>query len=686
MVSVTQPASAGEPNQSVLPDQSLDVTIVVPYYNPGARLRTTVEQMLRVLHASDMTFEIIAVSDGSTDGSPFTLEGFPESVVRRLEFDTNVGKGRALRVGLGLGRGRYLGFIDADGDISPEFLAPFVSIMRSQEADIIIGSKRHPGSSVHYPPLRHLYSWGYQHLIHFLFRLSVKDTQVGIKLVDGKVMADVLPLLRESRFALDLELLVLARQLGYTRIVEAPVRIEERFGSTISIKAVWSLLIDTLALFWRFRVRHAYDSAIAARPTAREALTSAARADRRGSVVQSPLTSHVRPGFTDGGTRCHTTRPQSEMSPSSAITAPARRPSPRPCWRPPAPSPAGARWRRARRSCDFEPEEISRQLSISTSLAPFTVNGVKVNLLDTPGYADFASEMLTALASVDLAVVVVSATDGVQAQTEDAWRAAAKLGLPRVIVINKLDRERADFDRTLAEIRQPSAPAWRRSSCRSAPRPTSTGSSTCWATRPPTTTPWRRHPRRRHRPAGRPRGPHPRRAGRRGARGARTAGRGHRRRRRRPHGALPGRRDDRLRRAGEEPGRRGRLGKLSSPSCAARPPGGRGGPAGPADRGALPHPGLAAAADRHGRHHHHRDPLRRRRAHPPHGDQDVHRQPHRQDVALQGDLGHAAPRHRAGQHPYPRARSASTPCRASPGTPPRRPPRCRRATSSPSPA
>ncbi len=102
---------------------------------------------------------------------------------------------------------------------------------------------------------------------------------------------------------------------------------------------------------------------------------------------------------------------------------------------------------------DFEPEEASRQLSISTSLAPFTVNGVKVNLLDTPGYADFAGEMVTALANVDLAVLVVSATDGVQAQTHDAWRAAARLGVPRVIVINKLDRERADFDRTLGEIR-----------------------------------------------------------------------------------------------------------------------------------------------------------------------------------------------------------------------------------------
>jgi len=118
---------------------------------------------------------------------------------------------------------------------------------------------------VHYPPLRHLYSWGYQHLIAVLFRLHVKDTQVGIKLVDRRVIADVLPLLRESRFALDLELLVLARRLGYSHIVEAPVRIRERFGSTISLKAVWLLLVDTIALFIRYSVRHDYDDALAAR-------------------------------------------------------------------------------------------------------------------------------------------------------------------------------------------------------------------------------------------------------------------------------------------------------------------------------------------------------------------------------------------------------------------------------------
>lgn len=102
---------------------------------------------------------------------------------------------------------------------------------------------------------------------------------------------------------------------------------------------------------------------------------------------------------------------------------------------------------------DFEPEEAARQLSVSFAIAPCTVDGVTLNLLDAPGYADFATEMADAMAVADLAVVVVSAADGVQAQTEDAWRAAAARGLPRVVVVNKLDRERADFDRTLADIR-----------------------------------------------------------------------------------------------------------------------------------------------------------------------------------------------------------------------------------------
>lgn len=102
---------------------------------------------------------------------------------------------------------------------------------------------------------------------------------------------------------------------------------------------------------------------------------------------------------------------------------------------------------------DTEPEEIKRHLSVSTALAAFESHGIKLNLLDCPGYADFFAEVQAGLAMADLAVIVVSAVEGVEVQTEIAWEAAAALGLPRMIFINKLDRERASFDRTLEQLR-----------------------------------------------------------------------------------------------------------------------------------------------------------------------------------------------------------------------------------------
>ncbi len=101
---------------------------------------------------------------------------------------------------------------------------------------------------------------------------------------------------------------------------------------------------------------------------------------------------------------------------------------------------------------DFDPEEIKRKISVSMSLAPFEWEGHKINLLDCPGYADFAHEAIAALRVSDLAVFVVSAVEGVEVQTEIMWREAAALGLPRMIFINKLDRERASFTRTLEQL------------------------------------------------------------------------------------------------------------------------------------------------------------------------------------------------------------------------------------------
>jgi elongation factor G len=101
---------------------------------------------------------------------------------------------------------------------------------------------------------------------------------------------------------------------------------------------------------------------------------------------------------------------------------------------------------------DFDPEEARRGISVSMSIAPFEHEDHKVNVLDTPGYADFVTDVAAALRAADLAVFVVSAVEGVEVQTEMAWRMAEQAKLPRAVFVNKLDRERASFERTLDDL------------------------------------------------------------------------------------------------------------------------------------------------------------------------------------------------------------------------------------------
>jgi O-antigen/teichoic acid export membrane protein len=238
---------------------AVDLTIVVPYYNPGPLLRANLEQLIAVLGSMDVSFEIVAVSDGCTDGSELSIADLADERILRVSLPLNQGKGAALRTGLNSGRGRYLGFIDADGDLDPRLLEPFVTLIRLYQPDIVMGSKRHPLSEVAYPPLRRVYSVGYQLLIRILFRLNVRDTQTGLKLVSRDALAAVLPRLLEKRFAFDLELLVVARRLGYRRVLEAPVRVRHQFSSTVSFRSVRHTLVDTLAIFYRSRILQYYD-------------------------------------------------------------------------------------------------------------------------------------------------------------------------------------------------------------------------------------------------------------------------------------------------------------------------------------------------------------------------------------------------------------------------------------------
>ncbi len=103
---------------------------------------------------------------------------------------------------------------------------------------------------------------------------------------------------------------------------------------------------------------------------------------------------------------------------------------------------------------DYDPDEIKRQVTINVGLAPLEWNGVKVNLLDTPGYFDFIGDLIGALRVADCSVVVVCAVSGVEVGTEKVWQYADEFCLPRIVVVNKLDRENANFDSAVEQLQR----------------------------------------------------------------------------------------------------------------------------------------------------------------------------------------------------------------------------------------
>ena len=103
---------------------------------------------------------------------------------------------------------------------------------------------------------------------------------------------------------------------------------------------------------------------------------------------------------------------------------------------------------------DFDEEEIARKVSVSTGVAHIEWDKCKLNLLDTPGYNIFINDAKGAMIAADCALIVVDAVAGPEVQTEKVWAFAEEYGIPRILFINKMARERADFDRALEAVKE----------------------------------------------------------------------------------------------------------------------------------------------------------------------------------------------------------------------------------------
>lgn len=240
----------------------MDLSLIVPVYKQEKTIVKDLKRILKRLDDTPYKYEVIAVVDGEVDKSAEKIKSINNQHLKLIKYKKNHGKGYAIRQGLKRAKGKYVAFIDSGMEIDPEGIVMLMEHMKWYDADIMVGSKRHPVSQVNYPPIRRLLSWGYSWLVRILFGVKVKDTQAGLKIFRKEMMDEVLPVLLVKRYAFDIEILAVAKRFGYNKIYEGPIKLDYQFDSLVSaasMNTILKMLIDTLAVFYRLNILRYYE-------------------------------------------------------------------------------------------------------------------------------------------------------------------------------------------------------------------------------------------------------------------------------------------------------------------------------------------------------------------------------------------------------------------------------------------
>jgi glycosyltransferase involved in cell wall biosynthesis len=232
------------------------ISFVIPAYNEGEWIYKNLLECIKVVRRYGVPFELVVVNDGSSDN---TIDEIRRAAAHNFEivpvsYSMNAGKGNALKVGARRATGNLVVFMDADLEIHPKHAMKFMYMLKATDADVVIGSKRHPDSKVDYPVKRRFLSWGYHLLIKAMFDLDITDTQPGFKLFRKEVLDKEMGKVEAQRYAFDLDLLVNVQADGY-KIVEAPIELNfsRKCGGRIGFKTVQSIFGETFGVFIRSR-------------------------------------------------------------------------------------------------------------------------------------------------------------------------------------------------------------------------------------------------------------------------------------------------------------------------------------------------------------------------------------------------------------------------------------------------
>jgi glycosyltransferase involved in cell wall biosynthesis len=239
------------------------LSLIVPVYKQEKTIKKDILNILKTLSQIRYNYEVIVVVDGLfVDTSYFILKKIKQPKLKLVALKRNHGKGFAIRKGMSQAKGDYIAFIDAGMEIDPNGISMILEHMEWYNADIIVGSKRHPASQISYPLERKIVSFFAQIYAKYFLGLNITDTQAGLKIFRKKILQKVLPKLLVKQYAFDLEILSVANRYGFKRIYEAPIKLNYSFESLThasGLKILWKSLIDSLAVFYRLKILRYYD-------------------------------------------------------------------------------------------------------------------------------------------------------------------------------------------------------------------------------------------------------------------------------------------------------------------------------------------------------------------------------------------------------------------------------------------
>ena len=242
------------------------LSIIVPIYKQEKIIKTNLLNIYNVLQKTPYKFEIIGVVDGtSIDKSYQKAKQMKKPEIKIYGYKSNKGKGQAIRYGMKKSNGDVITFIDSGMEIDPSGIIMLLEHMKWYNADIIVGSKLHPASIVkNYKFKRKVLTLGYYTLVKTLFGLKIRDTQTGLKAYKRKVIEKVLDRLVIKKFCFDIEILAVAKRLGYNKIYDAPIQLTwARKSTSLSTVfkngIVFNFILDTLATWYRIHILHYYD-------------------------------------------------------------------------------------------------------------------------------------------------------------------------------------------------------------------------------------------------------------------------------------------------------------------------------------------------------------------------------------------------------------------------------------------